>query len=53
MTIGDNGVGLKKENKSNGIGVKLIRIFTKQLNRKLEQLEQQGSVFKLVFEKIN
>jgi len=53
MIIGDNGVGLKKECKSKGIGVKLIRIFTKQLNGKLEQLEQQGSVFKLVFEKID
>ena len=50
---GDDGVGLKQEQESKGIGTKLIQIFTKQLNGTLEQLDQSGTVFKLVFEKID
>jgi len=53
MIIGDNGVGLKEEKESKGIGTKLIQIFTKQLNGKLEHLEQPGTLYKLVFEKID
>jgi len=53
MIIGDNGVGLKDEKKSTGIGTKLIQIFTKQLNGELEHLEQPGTLYKLIFEKID
>ena len=53
MIIGDDGIGLKKGEKSTGIGTKLIQIFTKQLNGTLERLEQPGTVFKLIFEKID
>jgi len=53
MIIGDDGMGLKEKKESKGIGKKLIQIFTKQLNGKLEQLEQPGTVFKLFFEKID
>jgi len=53
MIIGDNGEGVKKEHKSTGIGVKLIQIFTKQLNGTLEQLDMPGAVFKLTFDKID
>lgn len=53
MIIGDNGEGFKKDHKSTGIGVKLIQIFTKQLNGTLEQLEMPGAVFKLYFDKID
>ena len=53
MIIGDNGLGVNKEHKSTGIGVKLIQIFTKQLNGTLEQLDRPGAVFKLTFDKID
>ena len=53
MIIGDNGEGFKKDNKPKGIGVKLIQIFTKQLNGTLEELDIPGAFFKLVFEKID
>lgn len=53
MVIGDNGEGVKKGKKSTGIGVKLIQIFTKQLNGTLEQLARPGAVFKLTFDKID
>jgi len=53
MIIGDDGVGLKYEQKSKGIGTKLIQIFTKQLNGTLERLDQPGTVFKLIFEKLD
>jgi len=53
MIIGDNGEGVKKEHESTGIGVKLIQIFTKQLNGTLEQLDMSGAVFKLTFDKID
>jgi len=53
MIIGDDGVGLKTEDKSTGIGAKLIKIFAKQLNGTLEQLKRPGTVFKFVFEKID
>jgi len=53
MIIGDDGAGIEKGKKSTGIGVKLIQIFTKQLNGKLEQLDMPGAFFKLIFEKID
>jgi len=53
MIIGDNGVGVKNNSKTTGIGVKLIKIFTKQLNGSLERLDKPGTVFRLVFEKID
>ncbi|MGB1269838.1 MAG: histidine kinase dimerization/phosphoacceptor domain -containing protein [Flavobacteriaceae bacterium] len=53
MIIGDNGDGVAKEHKSTGIGVNLIKIFTKQLNGTLEQLDVPGAVFKLTFDKID
>lgn len=53
MIIGDNGIGLKEEKESKGIGTKLIQIFTKQLNGTLEKIEQPGTVYKLIFEKID
>jgi len=53
MIIGDNGEGVEKTQESSGVGVKLIQIFTKQLNGILEQLPASGVVFKLVFEKID
>jgi len=53
MIIGDDGSGMEKGKKSKGIGVKLVEIFTKQLNGTLEQLDMPGAVFKLTFDKID
>jgi len=53
MIIGDDGAGIKKVKKSTGIGVKLIDVFTRQLNGTLKQLEQPGAVFKLTFDRID
>jgi len=52
MIIGDDGIGLKQEIEASGIGSKLIQIFTKQLNGRIEQVDRIGTVFKLIFEKI-
>jgi len=53
MIIGDNGIGLKENQKSTGLGTKLIQIFTKQLNATIEKLNDTGTVYKLIFEKID
>jgi len=53
LIIGDNGIGLDVEGESIGLGNKLIQIFTKQLNGTMERLEQTGTVFKFVFQKID
>ncbi|MFD0963138.1 tetratricopeptide repeat protein [Pseudofulvibacter geojedonensis] len=53
MIIGDDGEGTTEKVKSEGLGKRLIRTFTKQLKGTIEQLEQPGTVFKIVFEKID
>lgn len=53
MLIGDNGVGMSSHKKTSGLGSKLINIFTKQLNGSLEVLEDSGTTYKIVFEKID
>ena len=53
MLIGDNGVGISSHKKTSGLGSKLINIFTKQLNGSLEVLEDSGTTYKIVFEKID
>ena len=54
LVIGDDGVGLseKQQSESTGIGTKLIKSFTRQLNGSFERLDKPGTVFKLNFEKI-
>lgn len=53
MIIGDNGTGIKLKDVSDGLGSKLIKAFTKQLNGSIEQLENSGTVLKLVFKDTN
>jgi len=53
LIAGDDGMGYVQKSRATGLGTKLIQIFTKQLNGKLEQLKQPGTVFKLIFEKID
>ncbi|PHS10820.1 MAG: hypothetical protein COA88_00605 [Kordia sp.] len=53
LIIGDDGIGFIQEKESTGLGRKLIQIFTKQLNGTIEKLNSTGTVYKLVFEKID
>jgi two-component sensor histidine kinase/tetratricopeptide (TPR) repeat protein len=53
MVIGDNGVGLKNEEKASGFGAKLINIFAKQLNGTLEYIDSPGTMYKITFERID
>jgi len=53
LIIGDDGEGYSPEKKSEGLGTKLIQIFAKQLNGAITKLEQSGTFYKLVFEKID
>ena len=53
LIVGDDGIGFNEKTESSALGTKLIHIFTKQLNGKIEKLEKQGTFYKLVFEKID
>lgn len=53
LIIGDDGWGINDESDSTGIGMSLIKTFTKQLRGSLEKLDQPGTFFKLTFEKID
>jgi len=53
MIIGDNGTGLNDNEKSTGLGTKLIKIFTKQLNATIKRIDEPGTNFKFIFEKID
>lgn len=54
MIIGDNGIGMSKDfnfENSNSLGTQLIQIFTEQLNGSIERLKEEGTVFRIIFEK--
>lgn len=51
--IGDDGIGMDEKIKKNGLGVKLTQTFIKQLKGTIEKLERSGTMFKIVFEKID
>jgi two-component sensor histidine kinase/Tfp pilus assembly protein PilF len=53
MVIGDNGVGLKNDEKASGFGAKLINIFAKQLNGTLDYIDGPGTMYKITFERID
>jgi len=53
MIIGDDGVGLSESVSFSGLGSKLIKIFVKQLDGSMEQLDQKGTVFRIIFKKID
>jgi len=53
LIIGDDGEGYAPEKKHEGLGTKLIQIFAKQLNGTMTKLDQSGTFYKLVFEKID
>lgn len=49
MTIGDYGIGVTFNNSPAGLGTKLIKIFVKQLNGTIEQLDTPGTLFRITF----
>lgn len=56
MIIGDNGKGypdLKFDEDLPSFGLELIKIFTSQLNGQIEKLKEKGTVYRIVFEKID
>jgi len=52
LYIADNGVGYTPKKVSEGLGVKLIKSFTRQLNGTLEKISDNGTAFKLTFEDV-
>ena len=53
LVFGDDGIGMDEKIKKNGLGVKLTQTFIKQLKGTIEKLERPGTMFKIVFEKID
>jgi len=53
MILGDNGIGLIEKEETTGIGKKLIQIFVKQLNGEMLRLDKSGTIYKIIFEKID
>lgn len=53
MLIGDDGVGFNSKAipHGSGLGTKLIEIFIKQLNGSIKLLNQEGTMYKVVFQK--
>jgi len=49
MIIGDNGIGVNLEEVPSGLGSKLIKAFTKQLNGSIKQINTSGTMYRLVF----
>ena len=49
MIIGDNGIGFHPLIKSSGLGTKLIKIFSRQLNGHIKLLEKEGAFYELKF----
>lgn len=53
LTIGDDGVGMpyiKQEDMNASLGMELIQTFADQLNGRIEMLEEDGTMYELVFE---
>jgi len=53
MIIGDDGIGLKENEKSKGLGTELVQIFIEQLEGSLERLDVPGTQYKIEFKNID
>ena len=53
LIIGDDGEGYAPKKEFEGLGTKLVQIFAKQLKGSMTKLNQSGTFYKLVFEKID
>ena len=49
MIIGDDGIGYHPIDENTGLGIKLINIFTRQLNGTIELLDKEGVFYELQF----
>ncbi len=49
MIIGDDGIGYHPIGESSGLGIKLINIFSRQLNGTIELLDKEGAFYELKF----
>ena len=52
LLIADNGVG-HKSTETEGLGSKLIKLFTKQLKGSVEKINQKGTAYRICFENID
>jgi len=56
LTIRDNGVGMPKDfsaGKTNSLGLRLVRILTKQIHGELEFANREGTEFRILFPATN
>ena len=55
LIIGDDGVGMSLQDyqENTTLGSELIQIFTEQLNGSIERLNEEGTMFRIVFENID
>jgi len=53
MFIGDDGIGLKENVISSGLGLELVQIFTEQLDGNMERLNLPGTRFRFTFKGID
>ena len=52
LIVGDNGIGMPQETfeaEEGSLGIELIKIFTTQLDGKIERLPDEGTIFKIIF----
>lgn len=49
MIIGDDGIGFQPLEERSGLGIKLIKIFSRQLNGTIRLLEKEGAYYELEF----
>ena len=49
LLVSDNGIGYNPDDINEGLGTKLVGMYSKQLNGKFEKLDQKGTGYKLVF----
>ena len=53
LIVSDDGVGYTPDPKSDGLGLRLISSFTRQLNGVIEQINDSGTTFKLTFKSVH
>jgi two-component sensor histidine kinase len=53
LIVSDDGIGYTPDPKSEGLGLRLISSFTRQLNGAIEKTNDSGTTFKLTFKSIH
>ena len=52
LVVGDDGIGIVRNDKSDQMGSSLVKTFVKQLNGFIELLDRPGTHFRIIFQKI-